>query len=167
MSAAAGNGYWPISAATASVQLGIARRALDEGVALVKRKLDMKGAAPLAENAHVQRQMMRAEAAWAAARAGVLQALEALWQDAAQAPKVPRDTLLRLVLANVHAAAESTEIVQMVCDLIGTSIAPANSIFGACLRDARTIGSHVSVNPAKLEGIARLSFGLIDEDLEF
>jgi alkylation response protein AidB-like acyl-CoA dehydrogenase len=167
MSAAAGNGYWPIATSTAAVQLGIARRALDEGVALIKRKLDIRGAAPLAENAHVQRQMMKAEAAWASARAGVVLALQDLWQEAAQAQQVPRGTLLRLVRANIHAAASATEIVQAVCDQIGTSVAPARSIFGACLRDARTIGSHISVNPAKYETLARLSFGLIDEDVPF
>jgi hypothetical protein len=66
--------------------------------------------------------------------------------------------------ANVHAAATAIDVVQSVCDVMSTSVAPSRSIFGACLRDARTLGSHIAVNPAKLELIAKMKFGLTDCD---
>jgi alkylation response protein AidB-like acyl-CoA dehydrogenase len=167
VSAAAGNGYWPIATSVAAVQLGIARRALDEGVAHVQRKRDARSGGWLSANAHVQRQVMQAEAAWLAACASVEAALEQFWGDAVQSRTVPRATLMRLALANVHAARTGTEIVQTICDLAGTSVAPAHGIFGACLRDARTMGSHIAVNPSKLETLAELRFGLTSEDAPF
>jgi hypothetical protein len=38
------------------------------------------------------------------------------------------------------------------------------SIFGARLRDARTIGSHIAVNRVMFEFIAKMKFGLTDCD---
>jgi alkylation response protein AidB-like acyl-CoA dehydrogenase len=167
VSAAAGNGYWPIATAVGAVQLGIARRALDEGVAHVQRKRDARSGGWLSGNAHVQRQLMQAEAAWLAAHASVEAALGQFWDDAQRSRTVLRATLVRLALANVHAARTGTEIVQTICDLAGTSVAPARGIFGACLRDARTMGSHIAVNPSKLETIAGIRFGIVPGDVPF
>lgn len=166
-SIAAGNGYWPIATAVSAMQLGIARRALDAAEELALKKPIARSAELLCKNAHVQRQLMRAEAAWAASKAGVELVLRQMWEAAAQDHKLPPAILMALGSANVHAAATATEIVESVCDVISTSIAPSRSIFGACLRDARTIGSHIAVNPVKLELIAKMKFGLTDCDQPF
>ena len=139
------------------------RRALDEATELVRAKIDRATNAPLIGNAHVQRQLMRAEAAWSAANAGVEQALIRLWEDAEQSRRLPIATRIALLTANVHASATAIEIIEAVCDIVGTSVAPTGAIFGACLRDARTLGSHTAVSGSKLELAARMRFGLLEE----
>jgi alkylation response protein AidB-like acyl-CoA dehydrogenase len=163
-SIAAGNGYWPIATAASAMQLGIARRALDSAEELALKKPLARSAELLCKNAHVQRKLMSAEAAWSASKAGVELVLRQMWEAAEQNRKLPPTILMALGCANVHAAATATDIVESVCDVISTSIAPSRSIFGACLRDARTIGSHIAVNPVKLELIAKMKFGLADYD---
>jgi alkylation response protein AidB-like acyl-CoA dehydrogenase len=168
MSIAAGNGYWPISTSVAAMQLGIARRALDAACELVQKKKPYgQPTELLCNSAHVQRQLMAAEAAWAAAKASVELILGRMWAAAARDRKLPSDLLEALASANIHAASTSTAIVESVCDVVGTSVAPSRSIFGACLRDARTIGSHYAVNPVKLELMAKMRFGLVERGQPF
>jgi alkylation response protein AidB-like acyl-CoA dehydrogenase len=167
MSAAAGNGYWPISTAVSAVQLGIARRTLDAAAELVKKKPDARRKTRLAENTHVQRELMRAEATWFANKAAVSVALQQMWDAAQHDRKIPASILLTLASANVLAAAAAIDIVDVVCDIVGTSVAPARSLFAACLKDARTMGSHLSVNPAKFELIAQIRLGMVDGDQPF
>jgi alkylation response protein AidB-like acyl-CoA dehydrogenase len=166
-SIAAGNGYWPIATSVSAIQLGIARRALDAAADLALKKPIARSTELLCKNAHVQRQLMRAEAAWAASKAGVELVLRQMWEAAGQDRKLPPAILMALTSANIYAVATATDIIQSVCDVISTSIAPSRSIFGACLRDARTIGSHIAVNPAKLELIAKMKFGFTDCDQPF
>jgi alkylation response protein AidB-like acyl-CoA dehydrogenase len=163
MSVAAGNSAWPIATSVAAVVLGTARRALDAATDLVRTKNDRVTKSPLIGNAHVQRQLMSAESAWSAANAGVEQALIRMWTDAEQSRRLPITTRIALLTANVHASATAIEIIESVCDLVGTSIAPAGSIFGACLRDARTLGSHTAVSGGKLELAAQMRFGLLED----
>ena len=162
MSIAAGNGYWPIATSVSAVQLGIARRALDAAGELAMKKPIARSTELLCKNANVQRQLMRAEAAWSASKAGVDLVLREMWEAAKQSRRLPAAILMALASANVYASATAIDIVETVCDVISTSIAPSRSIFGACLRDARTIGSHIAVNPVKLELIAKMKFGLAE-----
>jgi indole-3-acetate monooxygenase len=166
-SIAAGNGYWPIATSVSAIQLGIARRAIDAATELTFKKPIARSSELLCKNAHVQRQLMLAEAAWAASKAGVEMVLRQMWEAAGQDRKLPPAILMALASANIYAAATATDIVQSVCDVISTSIAPSRSIFGACLRDARTIGSHIAVNPVKFELIAKMKFGFTDCDQPF
>jgi alkylation response protein AidB-like acyl-CoA dehydrogenase len=163
MSVAAGNSAWPIATSVASVQLGISRRALDAAADLGKVKPGRGSNARLIDNAYVQRQLMRAEGAWSAAYAGLEQALIRMWQDAGKSRRLPIDTRIALLTANIHASAASIEIVESVCGIVGTSVAPAKGIFGACLRDTRTIGGHGAVGGHKLETAAQMQFGLLED----
>jgi alkylation response protein AidB-like acyl-CoA dehydrogenase len=160
MSVATGNSVWPIATSVAAVQLGTSRRALDAAGELAKDKPWRGRNAKLIENAHVQRQLMRAEGAWSAACAGMEQALIRMWQDAEKNRRLPAETRIALFVANIHASTTATKIVESVCDIVGTSVAPAKGIFGACLRDARTLGSHVAVGGHRLEVAAQMRFGL-------
>lgn len=162
MSVATGNGIWPIATSVAAVQLGISRRALDAAWELAKDKPWRGRNAKLIENAHVQRQLMRAEGAWSAACAGAEQALIRMWQDAEKHRRLPVETRIALFVALIHASATATDIVGTVCDIVGTSVAPATGIIGACLRDARTMGSHLAVSAHRLEVAAQLRFGLLE-----
>ena len=160
MSVMVGNGVWPIGTSVAAVQLGTARRAIDAAMDLVKVKPGALRTRPLVENAHVQRGLMRAEGAWFACLTGVERALAQLWADAQVTRQLPLETRLRLLAANAYASATSINLIESMCEIVGTSIAPARGIFGACLRDARTIGSHASISGAMVEMGAQIKFGL-------
>jgi indole-3-acetate monooxygenase len=162
MSVACGNSAWPIATSVAAVVLGTSRRALDAAAHLVSIKRERVDNVLLIENAHVQRELMRAEGAWSVANAGVEQALIRMWQDAAESRRLPMETRIALLTANVHASTTANEIIASVCNIIGTSIAPAGGIFGACLKDARTLGSHTAVAGKKLELAAQMRFGLLE-----
>jgi len=87
-----------------------------------------------------------------------------MWQDAEQSRRLPIDTRIALLTANVHASTTAIEVIGTVCDIVGSSIAPAGAIFAACLRDdARTLGSHGAVGGHKLELAARIRFGLLED----
>jgi hypothetical protein len=105
---------------------------------------------------------MRAESAWSAANAGLDYALIRMWEDAGRSRRLPIATRIALLIANVHASTTAIEIIESVCDAVGTSIAPAGGIFGACLRDARTLASHTAVSGDKLELAAQMRFGLLE-----
>jgi alkylation response protein AidB-like acyl-CoA dehydrogenase len=105
MSVAAGNSTWPIATSVAAVVLGTSRKALDAAMNLVGTKIDCATRSPLMGNAHVPRQLMRAESAWSAANAGVEQALIRMWADAGQSRRLPIATRIALLTANIHASA--------------------------------------------------------------
>jgi indole-3-acetate monooxygenase len=163
MSAAAGNSAWPIATSVAAIQLGLARRALDAAGDLLKVKTARRGTAPLIENARVQFELITAEGAWLACYAGVEQALVRLWQHAEINRRLPVEDRLALFAANVHASASATRIIGSVCDVVGSSVAPVRGIFGACLRDARIIGSHAIISGSKIEIAAQMRYGLLED----
>ena len=117
----------------------------------------------LIENSALQLALFSTEAAWTAARDGVVAALDALWEEAQDMRRVTLATRLRLLAANAHASETATAVVDKVAGLVGSSIAPAGSAFGACLRDAHTLGSHIVVGQGMQEHAAKIRFGLIDE----
>ena len=163
MSAAAGNSAWPIATSVAAIQLGLARRALDAAGELLKVKTVRRGTAPLIQNARVQFELIMAEGAWLACYAGVEHALVRLWQHAEINRRLPVEDRLALFAANVHASASATRIIGSVCDVVGSSVAPAHGIFGACLRDARIIGSHAVLSGPKVEIAAQMRYGLLED----
>jgi len=162
---ATGNGYWPTAASVSSTQLGTARLALDAATALLARKISRWDERPLIENTALQLDLFAAEAAWTAARDGVVAALGALWDEAEDLRRVTLETRLRLLAANVHASETATGVVDTVAASVGSSVAPAGSPFAACLRDAHTLGSHIVVGPGMQEHAAKIRFGLIEETL--
>ena len=86
-----------------------------------------------------------------------------LANNAAGPTGLPIDTRITLLTANIHASTAATKIIESVCSIIGTSVAPASGIFGACLRDALTIGGHGAVNGYKLETAAQMRFGFLQD----
>ena len=163
MSSAAGNSAWPVATSVAAIQLGLARRALDAAADLLKVKTARRATAPLIEHPRVQYELIMAEGAWLACYAGVEQALSRLWEHAELNRRLPVEDRLVLFAANVHASASAIRIIGSICDLIGSSVAPAQGIFGACLRDARIIGSHAILSGPKVEIAAQMRYGLLED----
>ena len=87
----------------------------------------LAGATGTMEPGRRGRLLMRAGSACSAANAGVEQALIRMWQDAEQSRRLPIDTRIALLTANVHASTTAIEVIGTVCDIVGSSIAPAGA----------------------------------------
>ncbi len=160
-----GNGNWPIAAAVAAVQLGNARRALDEVRTLVTTKAPAPAFQLLATNTAVQRRLAELEGAWMAALASQERALEELWQEAATDGELSADRRWRTAAVAAHANKVALEVVDGACALAGASVAARTHRLSRCLRDAHALRGHISTSGAVLERIGQVSLGLADPDM--
>ncbi len=110
-----------------AVSLGIARRAIDELIALATHKIPAWQRQPLAERATVQAQVAKAEAAVRSARSFVQETTAAAWAYALAGEKVPEEMRRDLRLAAVHAACQSAQAVRWMYESGGGSSVQASS----------------------------------------
>lgn len=155
-----GNGNWPIAASAAAVQLGNARRALDEARTIVMTKAPMPDLRPLAANAAVQRDLAELEGFWHAARASVERELEAMWDEAVLHGELSTPTRVALHRANVTAARLAVRIVDSVVELTGSEAVANDHVLARCQRDAHALRPHISVNGASMEHNTLVDLGV-------
>ena len=112
-----------------TVALGIARSALDEAIELTKAKTPVMTKDLLANLSTTQREIGRAEAGWAAARALLKEAVAGLWEGAQANSQISVDQRIRLRLAGTHAIRTSADVVDVAYNLAGaTSVFVDNPI---------------------------------------
>jgi alkylation response protein AidB-like acyl-CoA dehydrogenase len=140
-----GNGFWPIATSVAAVQLGNARRAIDEATAVIQKKAPAPTYAPLSGNAAVQRALVEAEGLWDAARASVERELEAMWAMAIRQGELTVRQRVRLHRANLHANAAAVRAVDLLCEATGTTSLARAQVLSRCQRDSLALRSHIVV----------------------
>ena len=155
-----GNGNWPIAASAAAVQVGNARRALDEARDVIATKAPMPDMRPLATNAAVQRGLTEAEGLWHAAVVSVDVALAAMWDEATRHGELSTATRVALHRANVTASRLSTRVVDAVVELTGSEAVAHDHVLARCGRDAHALHPHISVGGASAEHNAKVDLGL-------
>lgn len=160
-----GNGNWPIAASVAAVQLGTARRAIDETHALALVKAPPPDMVLLAHNAANQRSLVRAEGLWHACRASVEHELDAMWSEAIRDEQLTIAQRVRLLAANATASEQSVSIVNAMCDLAGTASMDRSHPLSRLRRDVLALHGHISVNGATVEAAGRMLVGLSDADI--
>lgn len=160
-----GNGNWPIAASVAAVQLGNARRALDEATRVVLEKAPPPAFVPLSLNAAVQRLLVEAEGLWVAALAGVERELDAMWAEAEEASELSSAQRVRLHRANLAANALAVRAVDLACEATGTTSMQRRHVLSRCRRDAHALQAHIAVNGAAAELNARVALGALPEHL--
>lgn len=143
-----------------AVSLGIARRAVDELVALAERKTPTWERDRLKDSVRVQMSVAQAVAALRSARAFLHEAIAAAWALVAAGQSVPLEVHRDLRLAAVNAAWESRRAVDMMYDQGGGSSIFLDQPLQRCMRDAHTVTQHVMVNPAMYESTGRLFLGV-------
>lgn len=146
-----------LAVAVAAVTLGIARRAIDELVALARAKTPTGSRRPLAERGTVQVDVARAEAMVRAARA-LLHATVAEAERGTGELGTPERAALRL--AATHAATSAATAVDLMYAAGGATAIYASSALQRCFRDVHTATQHVMVAPATGELVGRLLLGL-------
>jgi alkylation response protein AidB-like acyl-CoA dehydrogenase len=144
----------------AAVALGIARRAIDELLALAVTKRPTAGGRVLAERGVVQAQVAEAEAAVGAARAYVDATVADAWDAARAAGEIPVALRARLRLASSNAARRAAHAVDLAFHAAGAGAAYATSPLQRCFRDVHVLLHHVLVAPPTWELTGRLLLGL-------
>lgn len=146
-----------------AVTLGIARRAIDELVALAGAKVPTGSARSLASRAVVQRQVAEAEAALRSARAYVYGAIDDAWVVASRGESLPLANRADLRLAAAHAAWSAARAVDLVYHAAGGTAVYDASPLSRCFRDVHVATQHIMVAQPVFELTGRALLGLPTE----
>ncbi|MEX2238530.1 MAG: acyl-CoA dehydrogenase family protein [Dehalococcoidia bacterium] len=149
-----------LAIAVASVALGIARRSLNELIALAPGKTPAFGFAAIAERPAVQEGIARGEAALRAARALFLQTIEETWEQVQDGQEVSLRDRALLRLAASQAVAGSVQAVDAAYNLAGSSSIYETSVLQRCFRDIHVLTQHATVAPPTFEVVGRVLLGL-------
>jgi alkylation response protein AidB-like acyl-CoA dehydrogenase len=147
----------------AAVALGIARRALDELEVLAVDKVPSLARRTLRDKPVVQAETAEAEATLGAARAFVLETVDAAWRIATAGDPLPVPSRARLRLAATHAVRAAARVVDVAYGAGGGTAIYAKSALQRCFRDVHAVTQHTMVQPATYELIGRVLLG-VDAD---
>lgn len=149
-----------LAAGVAATTLGIARRAIDELVALALGKTPQFSSRSLAESSLAQLDLARAEAALGAARAFLLDELDRSWQLVLAGSRVDDARRARVRIAAAHAAAEAARAVDLAYHLGGGSSVFTDNPLQRCFRDVHTATQHLMVQPRVVETAGKVLLGV-------
>ena len=122
--------------------LGVARRALDELVALAGRK-GRGGAEPLATEQVVQLEVARCEGALRAARGLMFDTLSVAWETSVAGDDISRQQRLAVRLAASNAIRAGLEVVDTAMRLAGGGALYDDNPLQRCWRDLHAGSSHI------------------------
>ncbi len=158
-------GGWFITIAAAATHLGLARRALDEARNELRGKTNRMTQRPLLENPATQRSLEAAEGLWWACRAGLREALAAIWDCGLRGEPATAALRLGARVAGVTAVQRGAEIVREAYDASGASALRRSGALQRLLRDASCLTHHISSNLASYELTGRVRCDI--DDLSF
>jgi alkylation response protein AidB-like acyl-CoA dehydrogenase len=144
----------------AATGLGVARRALDELVALASVKTPQFSSRTLAQSGFAQTEFARAEARWRAARAFLRDEVDSAWGTAARGGSVPVERRVAMRLAAAHAASECVAVTDAAWTLAGGAAVYDSSALGRCVRDAHVVTQHIMVAPKLNEVLGKHLLGV-------
>jgi indole-3-acetate monooxygenase len=158
-------GSWFISICAAATHLELARRTLDEARNELRGKADRYTQKLLLEHPATQRSLEAAEGLWFARRAGLREALAAIWETALKGEPATADMRIAARVAAVTATQRGAEIVRAAYDVSGASAVRRSGVLQRLMREASCLTHHISANQTSYEltgrvrcGIDRLSF---------
>ena len=149
-----------LASGVAAVSLGVARRAIDELVALAQGKRPVFASKTLAHSPYAQIEISRAEAALRSARAFLLGELADAWEQAVAGGRVDVEARARIRLACVNAAEQGARATDIAYTLGGGSAVFKGNVLQRCLRDAHVATQHVQVAPKLHETLGRVVLGV-------
>ena len=153
-------GTWFVGMGAGATHLGLARRALDEARNELRGKVDRYTQKPLLENPATQRSLEAAEGLWFACRAGMREALAAIWGSALRGEPATAELRINARVAAVTAVQKGAEIVRAAYDAAGASAVRRAGVMQRLLRDASCLTHHVSANRLSYEVTGRVRCGI-------
>ena len=148
------------AASFGAVALGVARRAIDEVIALAANKVSVASTGSMRDDPTVQIQIAKAEATWGAARAYLFEQAEIAAARVRECGSVDLETRARLRLAATHAMRESAVAVDHVYQVAG-----ADGIFGhqplqRCFQDVHVLTQQFQGRPSHYQTVGQHLLGL-------
>jgi alkylation response protein AidB-like acyl-CoA dehydrogenase len=142
------------------IPLGIARRAIDELIALAVNKTPMNIGSKLAERPYTHTEIAKAEAILRSARAWMYEIMDDIWGKAVAGEEITAADRAMVRAACAHAALESVRAVEIAYTLGGGSSIYDTNVLQRCLRDVHTTTQHVMLAPTNYEPAGRALLGL-------
>ena len=149
-----------LASGVAAATLGIARRAIDEVIALAQGKTPLFSSRTLAQSSAAQGDIARAEATLGAARAFLLDELATAWDTAAGRRSSRGGPPGSHPPGVLHAAESSAAAVDLAYHLGGGSSVFAANQLQRCFRDVHTATQHLMVSPRTAETVGKLLLGV-------
>ena len=146
--------------ALASVVLGIARAAVNTLVTLAAAKTPMGSSEILRDKPIAQLQMARAEALTRAARAHLIEAINAQWDEIAAGFPPSVGTRASIRLATSFCAEACSGAVDLVHATAGGSAIQETLPIARCFRDLHAATQHIGLNAGGFQLAGRVLFGL-------
>jgi len=153
-------GTWFIAIGAAATHLGLARRALDEARNELRGKTDRFTQKPLLEHPATQRSLEAAEGLWFACRAGMREALAAMWESGLRGKPATAEMRVNARVAAVTAVHKAAEIVRVAYDASGASAVRRAGVLQRLLREASCLTHHISANQLSYELTGRVRCGI-------
>ncbi|MBF6571719.1 MAG: hypothetical protein IVW54_23000 [Candidatus Binataceae bacterium] len=153
-------GPWFIAISAAATHLGLARRALDEARNELRGKTDRYTQRPLLEHPATQRSLEAAEGLWFACRAGMREALAAIWESGLRGEPATADLRINARVAAVTAVQKGAEIVRIAYDASGASAVRRAGVLQRLMREASCLTHHISTNQVSYELTGRVRCGI-------
>jgi alkylation response protein AidB-like acyl-CoA dehydrogenase len=147
----------------ASVSLGIARRAIDETLALAAKKTPALAQKRLAERATAQVAVAQAEGSLGGARDHLLATIEAVTERVAAGAEITPAERARVRIAAASAVRGAARAVDAMYELGGGSSIYLGSALQRCFRDVHVVTQHAAVSQGSLELAGRALLG-VDAD---
>jgi alkylation response protein AidB-like acyl-CoA dehydrogenase len=143
-----------------AVALGIAEHAIEAFIELAGAKVPTGSRRTLAERAGTQKDLARARALVASARAYTHDAVDRAWRQAEQEGRLGHETKAELRLAATNNAWSAVEAVDLMYHLGGgTSIYRANDL-QRCFRDVHVTTQHIMVAQPTYEVVGKVMLGI-------
>ncbi|MFT5048402.1 MAG: alkylation response protein AidB-like acyl-CoA dehydrogenase [Porticoccaceae bacterium] len=144
----------------AAVALGIGRHALDEFYVIALKKKPRFSASKMHTRPFVQDAVARAEIRLRASRGLVLELTETLWNRVCDKSPIPDDERALFHIACCDCAQACVEVVDLVCEAVGTTANELDSPLERISRDVRVIRQHITVAPQHIIDGGRVLLGL-------
>jgi alkylation response protein AidB-like acyl-CoA dehydrogenase len=152
-------GTWFIAMAAAATHLGLGRRALDEARKELRGKTDRYTQKPLLEHPSAQRSLDAAEGLWYACRAGMREALAAMWECALRGEPASADARVNARVAAVTAVQKGVDVVRAAY-AAGASVVHRTGVMQRLLREASCLAHHIAANQLSYELTGRVRCGI-------
>jgi alkylation response protein AidB-like acyl-CoA dehydrogenase len=138
-------GFFPLlTVLMGGFPLGVARRALDELARLAPTKRRGTSPVPIADDAKVQYDIGRADAALQAARVFLLDALDDAWTTVTSGSPLSGEQGTRIALAGQQAMSAAVAAVDQAFVVAGAGAVYADHPLQRCFRDIHTANQHIA-----------------------
>jgi alkylation response protein AidB-like acyl-CoA dehydrogenase len=150
---------WSFIVKGAAVPIGLARRALDELVAIAPGKLVFPEFAMLGDLDHLHDRLARARALIASARTLIHDVVAAAWDEIERTGELQQEGRADVRLAMVHCATACRTAVDLIIDTATTAAIKGGSPIDRTHRDIVTASQHLVVNDRVYGMVGRVLMG--------